>query len=491
MKYGLSEEQFEEVIKAISSYKEIEEAILFGSRAMDTFKEASDVDIAVKGHGLNTHLAMDLKIYFEEETDLPFFFDFISYPDIDNQKLKNHIDKKGVLIYRRGWRTVKLGEIVTLNYGKSLPKNKRLSGDIPVYGSAGLIGWHNKALVQSRGIIIGRKGTIGSVYKSEVPFFPIDTSFYISEDSLECSHSRARGNPAFPPDKGGLRGVQKQNIPQVTNLDFLFYVLSNLGLDHLNTDSAVPGLNRGNAYAQEILLPPLLEQEAIAEVLSSLDDKIELLHRQNKTLEEMAQTLFRHWFIDQAKPTWKKQPLSKIAKYLNGLACQKYPPKDENNKLPVLKIRELNSGITKNSDWVTSEVDNKYIVELGDIIFSWSGSLKIKIWHGQKTVLNQHLFKITSAYYPKWFCYFWTKHYMEHFINIAESKATTMEHIQRKHLSKSIALVPSNNEMLKMNKLINPQFEKITSNLKSILKLEKLRNILLPKLMNGFIKIKY
>ena len=107
-----------------------------------------------------------------------------------------------------------------------------------------------------------------------------------------------------------MRGVQKQNIPQVTNLDFLFYVLSNLGLNRLNTDSAVPGLNRDNAYAQEILLPSLSEQEAIAEVLSSLDDKIELLHRQNKTLEEMAQALFRHWFIDQAKPTWKKQPLS-------------------------------------------------------------------------------------------------------------------------------------------------------------------------------------
>ena len=77
------------------------------------------------------------------------------------------------------WRVCKLGDILKLNYGKSLPAHKRNCGDIPVYSSAGIIGYHNKALVQSEGLIIGRKGTIGKVYKATVPFFVIDTAYYI------------------------------------------------------------------------------------------------------------------------------------------------------------------------------------------------------------------------------------------------------------------------------------------------------------------------
>ena len=111
MKYGLSEEQLKQIQDIISSYNEIEEAILFGSRAMDTYKEASDVDIALKGKNVNTSLAARLKYRLEEDTYLPFFFGFIAYPTITNQALKKHIDTKGVSIYRAGWKECKLGEV--------------------------------------------------------------------------------------------------------------------------------------------------------------------------------------------------------------------------------------------------------------------------------------------------------------------------------------------------------------------------------------------
>ena len=127
-------------------------------------------------------------------------------------------------------------------------------------------GYHDKYIIDSKGIIVGRKGTIGKVYKSEMPFFCIDTAYYI------------------------LPNENKYNF------NFLYYLLQTLGLEELNSDSAVPGLNRNAAYEQEFTLPPLPEQKAIASVLSSLDDKIGLLHRQNKTLEAMAETLFRQWF---------------------------------------------------------------------------------------------------------------------------------------------------------------------------------------------------
>jgi len=213
-------------------------------------------------------------------------------------------------------------------------------------------------------------------------------------------------------------------------------------------------------------------------VLSSLGDKIDLLHRQNQTLEKMAETLFRKWFIEEAKEDWVEKPLDEIANYLNELPCQKYPPKNNTDKLPVLKIKELKNGFTENSDWATSDVPSEYIVENGDIIFSWSGSLLVKIWDGEKCIFNQHLFKVTSQKYPKWFYYFWTKHYLEKFISIAESKATTMGHIKRKDLSTSIVLIPSVLELEQMKNKISPLIEKIIVNNKQILTLEQLRDTL-------------
>ncbi len=245
------------------------------------------------------------------------------------------------------------------------------------------------------------------------------------------------------------------------------------------------------AFNELILEFPLLpEQKAIAEVLSSLDEKIDLLHRQNKTLEDMAQALFRKWFIEEAKKDWEEKPLDEIADYLNGLACQKYPPENEIDKLPVLKIKELRNGFTENSDWATSKVDEKYIIELGDVIFSWSGSLMLKIWDGQKCILNQHLFKVTSEKYPKWFYYFWTKHHLEKFIGIADSKATTMGHIKRGDLSNSLVMVPNTEELFKMSERISPEFEKIILNCKQIANLEQQRDTLLPKLMTGAVRVK-
>jgi type I restriction enzyme S subunit len=193
--------------------------------------------------------------------------------------------------------------------------------------------------------------------------------------------------------------------------------------------------------------PPLPEQKAIAEVLSSLDDKIDLLHRQNKTLEQMAETLFRQWFVEEAQEDWGAKPLSSVANFLNGLACQKFPPKNSVDKLPVLKIKQLRNGFSDDSDWCTTEVKPEYIIENGDVIFSWSASLMVKIWDGEKCILNQHLFKVTSDDFPKWFYYLWSKHHLDEFVSISSSHATTMGHIKRSDLDDAMVLVPSPEEV--------------------------------------------
>lgn len=238
-----------------------------------------------------------------------------------------------------------------------------------------------------------------------------------------------------------------------------------------------------------IIMPPIDEQKSIAAVLKGYDDKLNLLISQNITLEKITSVLFRQWFFEEVKENWTSLPLSKIANFLNGLACQKFPPKNEIDKLPVLKIKELSSGITDNSDWASTEIKPEYIVRNGDVIFAWSASLMVKIWDGQDCILNQHLFKVTSEDYPKWFYYLWCKHHLAEFISIAASHATTMGHIKRGNLDEAKVLIPSPEELTAMTEQVEPLIQKIIANNIQINTLIKLRDSLLPKLMSGEVTV--
>ena len=161
-----------------------------------------------------------------------------------------------------------LGEFAPLSYGKSLPKRDRDSnGSVDVYGSNGIVGIHTEACTSGPTIIVGRKGTVGAVNFSPDPCWPIDTTFYHEDADI--------------------------NLAQ-----FKFYALRALGLPEMNSDSAVPGLNRDAAHAVSVKVPPEGEQRSIASVLSAFDDRIELNRRMCETLEEMAQALFKSWFVD-------------------------------------------------------------------------------------------------------------------------------------------------------------------------------------------------
>lgn len=241
--------------------------------------------------------------------------------------------------------------------------------------------------------------------------------------------------------------------------------------------------------ACSISLPPLNEQRVIAALLRGIDKKIDLLHCQNKTLDAMTAALFRLWFMEDPQEAWDEKPLSGIANFLNGLACQKYPPTNELDKLPVLKIRELSSGISETSDWATSQVKPDYLVEAGDVIFAWSASLMVKVWDGEECVLNQHLFKVTSREFPKWFYLMWCKHHLEEFIAVAASHATTMGHIKRGDLDTAMVLVPPSDALDGMTKQMQPLLDKQIANAKQCKTLEKLRNTLLPKLMSGEVRV--
>jgi type I restriction enzyme, S subunit len=237
-------------------------------------------------------------------------------------------------------------------------------------------------------------------------------------------------------------------------------------------------------------IPPLPEQKAIAKILSDLDSKIELLQKQSETLEKLGLNLFREMVSNSENldDNWQELSLDEIAHYLNGLALQKYPPKGEND-LPVIKIRELKQGISNVTDLANSDIPPQYIINDGDILFSWSGSLEVVIWCGGKGALNQHLFKVTSEKYLKWFYYYWTLHHLIKFKGIAAGKATTMGHIKRKHLSEAKVLVPPKQKMEKLNDIFNPIIDKVINVNLEMMSLRKTRDLLLPKLMSGKIRV--
>jgi type I restriction enzyme S subunit len=371
------------------------------------------------------------------------------------------------------WKETTWGTLATLEYGKSLRGYESAKGKYRVYGTNGPIGWHDESLCTFPSVIIGRKGAYRGVHFSSAPFFVIDTAFY-------------------------LKPITEFDIK------WAYYQLLTQDINGMDSGSAIPSTSREAFYNLPVNLPPLPEQKAIAAVLSSFDDKIELLRRENKTLESIAQTIFKEWFVKfkvngkklkidsktNLPEGWTQKGLDEIADFLNGLALQKYPPKSEADVLPVIKIRELKAGITDQTDKANKEIASEYIVDDGDVLFSWSGSLEVVLWCYGKGALNQHLFKVTSKKYPKWFYYYWTMEYLPFFKSIAEAKATTMGHIQRHHLAEAKVAVPDNDFMAFANGKIKPVFEKIVLNNSQIQTLSKLRDTLLPKLMKGEIRVR-
>lgn len=260
-------------------------------------------------------------------------------------------------------------------------------------------------------------------------------------------------------------------------------------LTNFVSGSGVPRIVLKDFKKVEISYPPLPEQQAIAEVLTSIDDKIDLLHRNNKTLEQMAETLFRQWFVVEAKDEWEELSLDKMGTYLNGLALQKYPYNGEGEYLNVIKIKEMNNGVSESTDKCSSDIPPNYIINDGDILFSWSGSLELMYWNGGKGALNQHLFKVSSETYPDWLMYFATKLHLQFFRDVAADKATTMGHIQRKHLTQATIKVPDNATISRIDEIISPLVMKLKENNTTLNKLVKLRDTLLPKLMSCQVRV--
>lgn len=304
-----------------------------------------------------------------------------------------------------------------------------------------------------------------------------------------------------------LKFSPKQNV----DADYINYIIcSNIFakyvVNYVDSESAQPNISASTISKFAFQIPSEKDdQRRIASILSSLDRKIELNNKINADLEEMAQAIFKNWFVDfepfkdgkfvdselgMIPEGWKVGRLTEIASYMNGLAMQKFPPENNEDSLPVLKIKELGQGFCgTDSDRCSCNIKDECKIHNGDVIFSWSGTLLVDVWCGGDCGLNQHLFKVTSKDYPKWFYYYWTKHHLQEFIHIAKDKAVTMGHIKRGHLEEALVAIPDNDSMERAHELFEPILSKMISLRLENSRLSLLRDTLLPRLMSGELEV--
>ena len=271
-----------------------------------------------------------------------------------------------------------------------------------------------------------------------------------------------------------------------------------------------------NALTKEAIenLPIVIQEEykKIGKLLSTIDQKIALNNQINEELEAMAKTLYDYWFVqfdfpdengkpykssggkmvynDQLKREipegWGVDSLWNIATFYNGLAMQKFRPASETaESLPVIKIREMFSGFSKDTEKASTAIPKEAIIEAGDILFSWSATLEVIFWGGEKGALNQHIFKVTSEKYPKSFIYNELRSYLKVFKTIAELRKTTMGHITQDHLKQAMIIVPPNDLIDEIHNRISPILKQQLDLKQQNQELTQLRDWLLPMLMNG------
>ena len=268
----------------------------------------------------------------------------------------------------------------------------------------------------------------------------------------------------------------------------------------------------------EIKIPTIEEQQKIVYTLQLLDKKISTNTSINDNLEAMAKQLYDYWFVqfdfpnEEGKPykssggamVWNEKlkreipkgwfcgTLLDIAEYTNGLACQKYRPTDD-NKLPVIKIKEMHDGLSVDTEWVKADIPDDVKVFDGDVLFSWSASLEVMLWAYGNGGLNQHIFKVTSKNgYPRSFYFYQLVHYIGVFKQMAEARKTTMGHITQDHLRQSTIVLPPDVDIAnKLEVKLCPIFDAIVKNSQEIMTLTKQRDELLPLLMNGQATVNY
>lgn len=251
----------------------------------------------------------------------------------------------------------------------------------------------------------------------------------------------------------------------------------------LHTDGSVRGgITWEDICRLELPVPPIQEQRKIVKAYQTITDRIELKKRINDNLEAAMRALFEHFVVSNEAYDFDEAIDDKID-FINGLAMQNYRPEKDETPIPVIKIRELSQGYCdENSEFCSNHIDKSHIIQNGDLVFSWSGSLQASFWTSQTAGLNQHLFKVQSDEYPLWFVYEWVTFHLLNFQRIAENKGTTFGHIKREDLHNAKIKSVGIDEINKLNNLFQPLLNTIIANSTELHSLMNYQRVLLARL---------
>ena len=463
MKFGLAQHIIDKLIAVFEENPKVDKALVFGSRAMGNYRPDSDIDIALKGQDLNTDAIIAMSVAFEEK-GITHKVDLINYETINEPDLKDHIDRVGIEVYSR-WKKVKLGALVQIKYGKD---HKQVgNGNIPIFGSGGIMRYGDKALYEKQSILIPRKGSLNNIFYRDEPFWTVDTMFW----------TKINREKVYP--------------------KFLFYQLTKVDFENLNVGSAVPSLTVPVIEEIEINLPPLQEQTTIAATLSSLDDKINLLHGQNKTLEQLAETLFRQWFVEEGDIEFR--PLKTFVDVIDNRG--KTPPfSDIKTDFPIVEVKSLSN----NDRFVNYEACEKYVNEetyknwfrkghpiKNDILISTVGSIgEMAFVIENKGGIAQNVVGLRAKNISPFYLY--------QFLSLTKTRreikdldiGAVQPSIKVPHLLDIEVPIPKNkNLIVEFEKQLIPMFEKMKVNHFQIKTLTQNRDTLLPKLMSGEVRV--
>ena len=372
-------------------------------------------------------------------------------------------------------------------------------------------------------ITTGKLDANAAVAGGAYPFFtcapePITIdSFAFDCDAILLAGNNAQGNFHITRYNGKFNAYQRTYVITAKdgyNIDFIKYMLE-LSLAHFKSQAQG---SQTKFLTIQILnsfsIPDISLDEQIKTVgpLVVLDKKINNNNNACAELEAMAKTLYDYWFVqfdfpdENGKPYrtsggamewckelgrevpkgWKVGNLYDIADYINGLACQNFRPAEGEESLPVIKIKEMHDGITLDTERVSARIPEKNIINDGDILFSWSATLEAMYWTGGKGGLNQHIFKVVpKAPYQKEFVYNQLSSYIINFVKMAEARKTTMGHITSDHLQQSRIVLPPVPVLRQFHDEVSAQHQMIIKCRKENRELEKLRDWLLPMLLNG------
>ena len=468
MPYGLKDIELQKLSEVFASNERIDRVVLYGSRAKGNNKPFSDVDITMIGENLtNTDLnRISLAI---DDLLLPYQFDISIFRTLKNEDLIAHIHRVGITIYEREneWKEYKLGEIAAFSYG-SLPKKNLL-------GSGGYITYS------------------GYKYQDAYP----ECNCEVGDVILVARGVGGTGDVKLVSQKCYLTNLSIRIMldNKIIQNQYFYYLFQTENLRYLDSGSAQSQITIKDLSNVIIEVPSVEYQKDIVAVLSSLDDKIDLLRRENTTLEAMAETLFRQWFVEGAKEEWKEGVISDIAEHIkDSINPQKNSdiiflhysiPSYDNGKEP---ITELGKNIQS----------NKYVVPKNCILFSKLNPHKDKrVWLMLDDVPDNAVcsteFQVVKPNNTEflYFMYGWLTH-KENYEEIASGVGGTSGSHQRID-PKSIFSFTCPKVDLKTiqnyNKVIAPLFYKQRKNQQQIQTLIQTRDGLLPRLMNSEIII--